>query len=398
MVASEPRRIVFGINATISGFSTLQDYPRHMWAVARVVAASRHGLTVRASDTEVNGLIHPSNIPQDLLASLRNRALKLHSSTTSSKAVSDVERLFHVGDIVRVRVASVSLGDCKVDFTMLPPSLEELCGEDDVKDVKASITGRESDKELIELDAAIRDKRRHRAVQKPFDGESTLLWWNGAPFVSSVKPAEGRDPDELTEQELEAFDHDKILSESKDMVRGKWLRELEEMAAADTKKHTKSQEAYLRDIDEEIGPLQGIHEALRDPLNLGIGTNTERFGYYLNEESARWLAGLQADEQTESMDDEDFENSGSIDSFYAELDRAAKVQEKILRGGMKGDIQRLQALVNKLNLERELKKPIKRESKKPISQNISSSPEAKLQGVINDPNESASVTVPGTEK
>jgi hypothetical protein len=347
------------------------------------------------------GIVKSTSIPMDLMVSLRRRVRDSPQPKRVTSPASEVEKLFNVNDVVKVRVQTVSLENCVVDLTMLPMTPDELATDDRDEDSNIALytydSAKISDEELIEMDNSRRDMRRRKEIQRQerkvdFNGETTLLWWNGAPFVPNVDPnspaavaakqkkMKELDPYDLTDQELADFNHNLLINENENMVRGQWIQQVEQERENELKKHEKTREDYMKKIDEEIGPLLGIHEALKDPLKLGIGAQLNRFGYHMSREMARKLTGV--DEEAGAADSEEvdagvdpdevaYQNEKDLDNFYDELERAAKTQEKILRGGMKGDLARLQALINTIRAQAELQP---RQAQQPLSRPQSRGP------------------------
>ena len=114
------------------------------------------------------GLLHRSQVPRDLVSALKKR---VPPSTVVNQ--TDVEHLFSVGDVVKVRVQSVAVDTRRLELSMLP-----MRNRNDEED-DYIVEGRDPEGEEYKSfeDSDDEDENNH------YDAEDTLLWWKGARYV-----------------------------------------------------------------------------------------------------------------------------------------------------------------------------------------------------------------------
>ena len=93
----------------------------------------------------VLGLVHVTRISKELLTTIKSMV----NSSDLERGKSELEQLFHVGDVVRCRIHSVSVADRKVNLSMLARKVGDATAEDSSDQADAGaiyIHGRESEK------------------------------------------------------------------------------------------------------------------------------------------------------------------------------------------------------------------------------------------------------------
>ena len=118
------------------------------------------------------GLVHMSRIPRDLISALKRR-----SPIAPGGNKTDIEALFSVGDVVRVRTQEVSEVTRKLDLSML--QYKDASDEDD--DYVVEGRDPEGDEDKFSSDDA--DDEEETVA---FDAESTLIWWRGEAYNKIV--------------------------------------------------------------------------------------------------------------------------------------------------------------------------------------------------------------------
>jgi len=290
------------------------------WFQAQVVSATKFGLFVRPVGHETQGLIPGSQVPRDLIS-----VLKQVQPVDATKDKTDVEQLFQQGDIVKCRIQKVDSEAGKLSLSMLPFRASDSDEDDYV------VEGRDPEGEE-EDNAADEDDE-----DDDFDAQSTLVWWKGAPYVKVV-PA-----DEVIDEE------EAVLLESKKVVEGAWRRMFEvDMRADENDFNSKALEAEIKELEEEIGELDGLDSELIDAVGLsgGLSTNKKKLGSFVG-------SGILPAEWKEELE------------FFKELETLETSITSGLRGGKEREKSDFESLIREVEQELEKVTP-KRPEPAPI--------------------------------
>ena len=247
------------------------------WIQATVVSATKFGLFVRPTSHETQGLIPGSQVPRDLIS-----ALKQVQPVDTSKDKTDVEQLFQPGDIVKCRVQKVDAEAGKLSLSMLP-----YRGNDEEDDYV--VEGRDPEGEEDQ------DNSNDDDEDDDFDAQSTLVWWKGAPYVKVVPQ------DEVVDEE------EAVLMESKKVVEGAWRRMFElDMRQDENDFNSKALEAEIKELEEEIGELDGLDYDMIDAVGFsgGVSTNKKKVGSFVGAMvlPAEWKEELEFFKELETLE------------------------------------------------------------------------------------------------
>ena len=250
-------------------------------------------------------MIHSSQIPRSLIT-----ALKKVSPISPGVNKTDLEQLFSPGDIVKCRVNSVNVDNRRVELSMLPFRNKD---EDD----DYVVIGRDPEGE--EFKNPVEEEK-----EEPFDGESTLLWWRGAPY-KPTNVAETAVVDEEAE----------IVFESNKVVGGTWRRmfesDLREEEADFTEKIAEEEAAELA---EEIGELDGIDLNMQDSLGFGVTFSRNRLGSFVSK-------SILPVEWTSQME------------YFKELEESEALRMEGLKKGKRGEQEESARVLRELAAEAE---------------------------------------------
>ena len=238
------------------------------WLQGIVTSVHSFGLLVRPAGKEFTGLVHPSRIPRELTNVLRKRV----TPPTGNANMTECELLFRAGDVVKVRVNSVSQ-DNKIELSMLPYRASDEEEDDYV------VEGRDPEEE--EGSKSSFEQRDEEPEDVSYDAQDTLLWWQGAPYVKTALF-------ESTEDQEVA-----VVMESAAVVEGTWRRMFEvDLREDQADLSTKIREEDMKEMDEEIGELKGLDEDLLDSDGMGalgagaaefrIASSTARLGNFIS--------------------------------------------------------------------------------------------------------------------
>jgi len=259
----------------VTGFLAIDQ---KVWLQAQVVSATKFGLFVRPNGQESQGLIPGSQVPRDLIS-----ALKQVQPVDASKDKTDVEQLFQSGDIVKCRIQKVDSEAGKVSFSMLPYK----ASNDDEDDYVVEGRDPEGEEEQDNLNDDDEDD--------DFDAQSTLLWWKGGPYVKVVPEDEKIDEEEA------------VLLESKKVVEGAWRRMFEvDMRQDENDFNSKALEAEIKELEEEIGELDGLDYDMIDAVGFsgGLSTNKKKVGSFVGAMvlPAEWKEELEFFKELETLE------------------------------------------------------------------------------------------------
>jgi predicted RNA-binding protein with RPS1 domain len=287
--------------------SVLCVIPHNKWIQGVVQKVLAFGLIVRPAGYYVTGMVHQSQIPRGLINALRKRVTIIPGQNKS-----DVENFFHEGDVIKMRVQSVSTDSNKIELSMQPISQSEEDDDDYV------VEGRETDEEAEEAEREARE-REDDSISN-YDPEALLLWWNGEAYHKIIDEAELAAVDE----ELE------VVNESEDIVEGTWRRLFEiDMREDEADFSSKATELDLKEQDEEIGELSGLDNDMIDSIGFGTEYKRNKLGAFvsLNSLPEEWKNQL---------------------NFIKELDTEETQKQKGLRAGKAGETIELNSLVQKM--------------------------------------------------
>jgi hypothetical protein len=233
-IDKEKNKLVLALDGSAS--APMAGISPQRWIQGTVVSITNFGLFVRPAGMDFQGLVHNSRIPRDLISALKERET---ASRASNK--TDVEALFSVGDVVKVRVNGVNAG--KTELSMLKFTVNDEEEDDYV------VEGREAEDEENPQTFESEDDG-----SDSYDAQDTLLWWRGSPYVKSMGGNVGVD------EEAE------VVMENTAVVEGTWRRMFElDMREDQADFSTKVKEADLKELEEEIGELSGLDENLIEP-------------------------------------------------------------------------------------------------------------------------------------
>lgn len=251
-------------------------------------------------------------------AAIEQTAAKKKPTKKAADSKSELEVLFAVGDVVKVRVQSVDSAAGKVDFSMMPYKQGEQDGSQESEYI---VEGRDPEGEESRYEEERRAAEEVQAFQHRFDAEDALLWWRGLPYVKTA-----------TQRSLAAMQHtqeERVIYESQDIVDGTWRRMFEldmRQDAADFS--NKGYDAEMKEIAEEIGELAGLDEDLRstDRFDTSDYQNKVKFGAFVDSSifPAAWREEL---------------------DFFQRLEEREKEIDAKLRGGKKYDREEFEAAV-----------------------------------------------------
>jgi len=144
-----------------------------------------------------------------------------------------------------VRIGSVDLESKKLELSMLP--FKESEDEEDDYIVEGRDT---EDQEEDDFNDSTDDD------EQIFDGESLLLWWKGSPYKAVGNK----------ETEVAAVDEEtQVLGESDLVIAGSMRRMFEvDLRQDEADQSSKMFEAELKELEEEIGELNGLDEDIVD--------------------------------------------------------------------------------------------------------------------------------------
>jgi len=225
--------------------SAFASIPHTRWIQGVVQSVTNFGFFVRPAGFDSTGLVHNSRVPRDLVSALKRRP---DAGSSSSGNKTDVEMLFGVGDVVKVRVNSVNSDSNRVELSMLP-----YRAADDEEDDYV-VEGRDPETEDGKPSFQDRGDADEEDAADNYDAEDTLLWWRGSPYVKSSLSGEGAS---VADEEAE------VVMENTAVVEGTWRRMFElDMREDQADFSTKVKEADLKELEEEIGELSGLDEDL----------------------------------------------------------------------------------------------------------------------------------------
>jgi predicted RNA-binding protein with RPS1 domain len=233
-IDKEKNKLVLALDGAAS--APMAGISPQRWIQGTVVSITNFGLFVRPAGMDFQGLVHNSRIPRDLISALKERET---ASRASNK--TDVEALFSVGDVVKVRVNGVNAG--KTELSMLKFTVND--DEEDDYVVEGREAEDEENPQTFEADEDGSDS---------YDAQDTLLWWRGSPYVKS------KGGNAAVDEEAE------VVMENTAVVEGTWRRMFElDMREDQADFSTKVKEADLKELEEEIGELSGLDENLIEP-------------------------------------------------------------------------------------------------------------------------------------
>jgi predicted RNA-binding protein with RPS1 domain len=237
---------------------SLSEVSSQKWLQGVVTSVSSFGLFVRPAGHEGVGLVHQSRVPRDLIGALKKLA-PIPAGTNKT----DIENLFQEGDVVKVRTQSVAVGSRRIELSMLPYKASDDEEDDYV------VEGRDPEGE----EDKFQDRDNDDQEDASYDAEDTLLWWRGAPYVKTGYTAEAEKLDEEFE----------VLNESKDVVEGSWRRMFEvDMREDEADFSSKALEAEIKELEEEIGELNGLDEELVDAVGFGQSLQPTKIGSFVS--------------------------------------------------------------------------------------------------------------------
>ena len=176
---------------------------------------------------------------------------------------TDVEALFTVGDVVRVRTQEVSEVNRRLELSML--QYKDAADEDD----DYVVEGRDPEGDEDKFDNQDADDEEETAA---FDAESTLIWWRGEAYNKII--------DTKSSKVDEDFE---VLDESIKIVEGTWRRMFEvDMREDEQDFNSKAMEAEAKELEEEIGELGGMDDDMIDCVGFGSSTHTQRVGSFVS--------------------------------------------------------------------------------------------------------------------
>ena len=287
--------------------SVLGGIAHNKWLEGVVQKVLNFGLIVRPAGYDVTGMVHQSQIPRALITALKKRV-----TVTPGQNKSDVESLFHEGDVIKMRVQSFSAETGKIELSMQPQSQSEDDDDDYV------VEGRETEEEAEEAEREAREQADDSLSN--YDPEELLLWWNGQAYHKT----HDNDHTAIVDEELE------VVNESEDIVEGTWRRLFEiDMREDEADFSSKATEMDQKELDEEIGELSGLDADMIDSIGFGSEYKRNKVGAFvsLNALPEEWKNQL---------------------NFIKELDTEENQKQKGLRAGKAGEAIELNALVQKM--------------------------------------------------
>ncbi len=311
----------FGERADVSSFTNTEG-GSNKWMQAQVTSVKDFGLFVRPAGSDNQGLVHISRIPRDLLA-----ALKKISPPVEGKG-NDVEQLFSAGDIIKCRVHSTNVETRRLELSMLPFRAKDDDDDDYI------VEGRDTEEEEEEEDEK-NSNDDDETVQ--YNAQDTLLWWKGQPYKKSE-----------TIEEIASVDEEfTVLTESTSVVEGSWRRMFEmDMREDEADFSSKALEAEIKEMEEEIGELNGLDEEMDNGGTFGISStfNPKRFGSFVSYSSlpAGWKEELEFFKDLENVSNENMsdlragkskeqlELESLLKEVEQELQQAAKKVPKVV--------------------------------------------------------------------
>ncbi|KAJ1437696.1 hypothetical protein B484DRAFT_444982 [Ochromonadaceae sp. CCMP2298] len=305
------KKLVLSVSSGRADVSAFENFLPETWLQGSVQSVSTFGMFVRPAGYDVTGLVHFSRIPRDLIT-----ALKAKAPIAAGANMTDVEALFSVGDVLKMRVHSVKVGERRLELSMLPYKAGE--GEED----DYVVEGRDPEPEEGKRNF---DQEEEEEEDSNYDAEDTLLWWRGAPYVKSSLTAEAVD------EEID------VLNESKDIVEGTWRRMFEiDLREDQADFSSKAVEMDLKELAEEIGELDGLDDELleADRFATSSPSSKARFGSFV---SAAILPAGWRDE----MD------------FFKQLDSAEGEISTKLKGGKAAEQAEFESLLKEVEAELE---------------------------------------------
>lgn len=165
-----------------------------------------------------------------------------------------------------------------------------------------------------------------------FNALDVLVWWRGKAFEKAT----------AEESEVDVDEEAEVVSESRDVVEGTWRRLFElDMRQDEADFSAKAMEAEIRELDEEIGELNGLDDELGEEFGLGSKFNGNRVGanIALSSLPSEWR------DQVE---------------FFKESSEAEKIKSTGLKGGKKFEQLELEAMVREIEMDLERASKAKR--------------------------------------
>lgn len=199
-----------------------------------------------------------------------------------------LEKIFHVGDVIKVRIDNVNEESSRVEMSMFPMSTSDDDEEssDDSHDDDEEFVDEDSDDEQI-------DSIDEEVDTNQFNVESVLLWWKGSPYVPSadLQPAENVD---LVKE---------VMHESAEVVDGTWRRMFEVDLQEDADDFsTKVLEEEVKELEEEIGELKEMDDSFFSAAKEEEQVMDHLAGYITPEKlSSEWLDRLEFVKESRSV-------------------------------------------------------------------------------------------------
>ena len=225
--------------------------------------------------------MHQSRIPRDLISALKRR-----SPIAPGGNKTDIEALFSVGDVVRVRTQEINEQTRKLELSMLQYKNEADEDDDYV------VEGRDPEGDEDKFQSQDGEDDEDEVVA--FDAESTLIWWRGAPYTKIA----GESGPKLDED----F---QVLDENIKIVEGTWRRMFEvDMREDEQDFNSKAMEAEMKELEEEIGELGGMDDDMVDCVGFGSSTHTQRVGSFVSMSAlpAEWRQEMEFFKELETID------------------------------------------------------------------------------------------------
>lgn len=318
-IDQEKKKLVLALTKDASSAAPLSGISPEKWIQGIVTSVQPFGLFVRPAGMDMNGLVHNSRIPRELIKSLKNRV-----TIPAGANKTDCEALFQAGDVVKVRVNGLNQQG-KTELSMLKYDASDEEDDDYVVD------GRDPEEE--EGKRSFDDEEEDsEASGSLYDPQDTLLWWQGAPYVRDV--ASNKEVDEEVE----------VVMENSAVVEGTWRRMFEvDMREDQADFSTKMQEAELKELEEEIGELNGLDDDMFDPA-FGVSSIVnvgQKLGNYVSMKSV-------PKEWTESI------------AFFKESLEAESAKVSNLRKGKVAEQSEFETLLREVEVELEASAPRQR--------------------------------------
>eukprot|EP00595_Chromulina_sp_UTEXLB2642_P000156 CAMPEP_0196761602 /NCGR_PEP_ID=MMETSP1095-20130614/903_1 /TAXON_ID=96789 ORGANISM="Chromulina nebulosa, Strain UTEXLB2642" /NCGR_SAMPLE_ID=MMETSP1095 /ASSEMBLY_ACC=CAM_ASM_000446 /LENGTH=367 /DNA_ID=CAMNT_0042111387 /DNA_START=694 /DNA_END=1797 /DNA_ORIENTATION=- len=234
--------------------SVFSDVSPNVWLQGVVTSVANFGIFVRPAGYDISGLVYQTRLPRELIQTLK----KISPLSVGSNNKTDIENLFHEGDVVKVRVQSVALDTKKIELSMLPfKAVEDE--EDDyviIEDEEEDNNNNKKKRRFNDEDLVAEDSQSEDEALDGYNPLKTLLWWKGQPFnklVASIVKSETP----VVEEEF------KILTESKNVIEGTWRRMFElDMREDEADFTSKVFEQELQELEDDIGELNGLDDEL----------------------------------------------------------------------------------------------------------------------------------------